>query len=111
MIADPQRVDELALAVHEAACLATRFRSKELSLKASLHDALRSVDIPVLANRFLARYCASNGLALDDKQFSREAHDRLALKLPALPPARDLSLRPADETCELQCINLDPRPA
>ena len=38
----------------------------------------RSVDIPVLANRFLARYCASNGLALDDKQFAREAHDLLA---------------------------------
>jgi DNA-binding NtrC family response regulator len=38
----------------------------------------RSVDIPVLANRFLARYCASNGLALDDKQFSREAHEQLA---------------------------------
>jgi DNA-binding NtrC family response regulator len=37
----------------------------------------RSVDIPVLANRFLARYCASNGLALDGKQFSREAHDLL----------------------------------
>jgi DNA-binding NtrC family response regulator len=33
----------------------------------------RSVDIPVLANRFLARYCASNGLPLDAKQFSREA--------------------------------------
>ncbi len=38
----------------------------------------RSVDIPVLGNRFLARYCASNGLALDDKQFSREAHELLA---------------------------------
>ncbi|HUE88739.1 MAG TPA: sigma-54 dependent transcriptional regulator [Vicinamibacterales bacterium] len=37
----------------------------------------RAVDIPVLANRFLARYCASNGLALDGKQFSREAHDVL----------------------------------
>ena len=48
MIADPQRVDELALAVHEAACAGTRFRSKELSLKASLHDALRGIDIPVL---------------------------------------------------------------
>jgi pimeloyl-ACP methyl ester carboxylesterase len=48
MIAAPQRVDELALTVHEAACVATRFRSKELSLKASLHDALRGVDIPVL---------------------------------------------------------------
>jgi DNA-binding NtrC family response regulator len=33
----------------------------------------RAVDIPVLANRFLARYCAANGLALDAKQFSSEA--------------------------------------
>ena len=49
MIADPQQVDELALAVHEAACVATRFRSKELSLKASLPNALRGVDAPVLA--------------------------------------------------------------
>ena len=38
----------------------------------------RAVDIPVLANRFLARYCASNGLPLDAKQFSREALDLLA---------------------------------
>ena len=38
----------------------------------------RAVDIPVLANRFLARYCASNGLALDGKQFSREAHELLS---------------------------------
>lgn len=37
----------------------------------------RSVDIPVLANRFAARYCASNGLPLDGKQFSPEAHDLL----------------------------------
>jgi transcriptional regulator with PAS, ATPase and Fis domain len=37
----------------------------------------RSVDIPVLANRFLGRYCASNGLPLDAKQFSREAEDLL----------------------------------
>jgi two-component system nitrogen regulation response regulator NtrX len=37
----------------------------------------RAVDIPVLANRFLARYCASNGLALDDKQFSREGLELL----------------------------------
>ena len=35
----------------------------------------RSVDIPVLANRFLARYCASNGLPLDAKQFSQESLD------------------------------------
>ena len=32
----------------------------------------RAVDIPVLANRFLARYCAANGLPLDAKQFSTE---------------------------------------
>jgi DNA-binding NtrC family response regulator len=37
----------------------------------------RVVDIPVLANRFLARYCAANGLPLDAKQFSREAEDLL----------------------------------
>jgi DNA-binding NtrC family response regulator len=33
----------------------------------------RVIDIPVLANRFLARYCAANGLPLDAKQFSSEA--------------------------------------
>jgi DNA-binding NtrC family response regulator len=33
----------------------------------------RPVDIPVLANRFLARYCANNGLPLDGKTFSAEA--------------------------------------
>ena len=33
----------------------------------------RPVDIPVLANRFLARYCATSGLQLDDKTFSPEA--------------------------------------
>ena len=49
MIADPQHVDDLALAVHEASCLATRFRSKEISLKASLRDVLREVKVPVLA--------------------------------------------------------------
>jgi DNA-binding NtrC family response regulator len=35
----------------------------------------RTVDIPVLAARFLARYCANNGLPLDAKQFSPEATD------------------------------------
>ncbi len=38
----------------------------------------RAVDIPVLANRFLARYCASNGLTLDAKQFSSEAAELLS---------------------------------
>jgi DNA-binding NtrC family response regulator len=38
----------------------------------------RQVDIPVLAQRFLARYCAANGLPLDAKTFSREALDMLA---------------------------------
>jgi DNA-binding NtrC family response regulator len=33
----------------------------------------RQVDIPVLANRFLARYCAANGLTLDAKTFSSES--------------------------------------
>jgi transcriptional regulator with PAS, ATPase and Fis domain len=33
----------------------------------------RPVDIPVLASRFLARYCATNGLPLDAKTLSPEA--------------------------------------
>jgi DNA-binding NtrC family response regulator len=37
----------------------------------------RQVDIPVLAQRFLARYCAAQGLPLDSKSFSREAIDLL----------------------------------
>jgi DNA-binding NtrC family response regulator len=37
----------------------------------------RQVDIPVLAQRFLARYCAANGLPIDSKVFAREALDQL----------------------------------
>ena len=37
----------------------------------------RASDIPVLAQRFLARYCAANGLQLDGKSFSKEAVDSL----------------------------------
>jgi DNA-binding NtrC family response regulator len=37
----------------------------------------RASDIPVLAGRFLARYCAANGLPLDGKSFSKEATDLL----------------------------------
>jgi DNA-binding NtrC family response regulator len=37
----------------------------------SLHE--RSADIPVLAHRLLARYCAANGLPIDGKTFSKEA--------------------------------------
>ena len=37
----------------------------------------RQVDIPVLAARFLARYCAAQGLPLDSKGFSKEAIDVL----------------------------------
>jgi DNA-binding NtrC family response regulator len=37
----------------------------------------RQVDIPVLAQRFLARYCAAQGLPLDNKEFSREALELL----------------------------------
>jgi formate hydrogenlyase transcriptional activator len=37
----------------------------------------RGSDIPVLAQRFLARYCAANGLPLDGKSFAKEASDLL----------------------------------
>jgi DNA-binding NtrC family response regulator len=37
----------------------------------------RATDIPVLAQRFLARYCAANGLPLDGKSFSKEGVDQL----------------------------------
>ena len=37
----------------------------------------RQVDIPVLGQRFLARYCAAQGMPLDAKAFSREALDLL----------------------------------
>ena len=37
----------------------------------------RTTDIPVLAQRFLARYCAANGLPLDGKSFSKEGVDLL----------------------------------
>ena len=37
----------------------------------------RQVDIPVLANRFLARYCAAQGMPLDSKTFSKESIDLL----------------------------------
>ncbi|MBI4888523.1 MAG: sigma-54-dependent Fis family transcriptional regulator [Acidobacteria bacterium] len=37
----------------------------------------RPVDIPVLASRFLARYCAANGLPLDARTFSAEAMSQL----------------------------------
>jgi two-component system response regulator HydG len=37
----------------------------------------RPVDIPVLAGRFVARFCAANGLPLDAKTFSDEAVQKL----------------------------------
>jgi two-component system, NtrC family, response regulator AtoC len=37
----------------------------------------RTADIPVLAQRFLARYCASNGLPLDGKAFSKDGVELL----------------------------------
>jgi DNA-binding NtrC family response regulator len=37
----------------------------------------RASDIPVLAQRFLARYCAGNGLPLDGKTFAKEGVDLL----------------------------------
>mgnify|MGYP003694768099 CR=1 FL=1 len=51
----------------------------------------RPVDIPVLAQRFVARYCATNGLPLDGK-VSRQGRDRPARQL--LPgPATSASSR------------------
>ncbi len=38
----------------------------------------RQVDIPVLAERFLARYCAAQGLPLESKAFARESLELLA---------------------------------
>ena len=37
----------------------------------------RPIDIPVLATKFVARYCAANGMPLDAKSFSPEAISRL----------------------------------
>src|SRR5579862_3058082 len=37
----------------------------------------RQVDIPVLAQRFLSRYCAAQGMPLDSKTFARDALDLL----------------------------------
>ncbi len=37
----------------------------------------RPVDIPVLANRFLSRYCATQGLPLNARQFAPDAMDLL----------------------------------
>ncbi len=37
----------------------------------------RAIDIPVLAQRFLARYCVNNGLPVDAKMFSKETVDLL----------------------------------
>jgi len=37
----------------------------------------RTTDIPVLAQRFLSRYCAANGLPLDGKSFAKEATELL----------------------------------
>ncbi len=39
----------------------------------------RQTDIPLLAQRFLQRYCAANGLPPDGKTFSREALDTLTI--------------------------------
>jgi len=39
----------------------------------------RQVDIPVLAQRFLARYCAAQGLPADSKTFTKEALDQLSI--------------------------------
>ena len=48
MLHDPARIDALALQVHTAACLRTRFHSKTISRSATLAAALDQCDSPVL---------------------------------------------------------------
>jgi Predicted hydrolases or acyltransferases (alpha/beta hydrolase superfamily) len=48
MLHDPAAIDELAMAVHEASCVRTRFRSKALSRTNGLHGALERYAHPAL---------------------------------------------------------------
>ena len=59
-----------------AAYNADNYRVNAFSIRLpSLRE--RASDIPVLAQRFLARYCAANGLPLDGKSFAKEGVDLL----------------------------------
>jgi 2-hydroxy-6-oxonona-2,4-dienedioate hydrolase len=50
MLYDPAVADPLAIAVYELSCVATRFRSKDIALTASLRPMLEKLrDVPVLA--------------------------------------------------------------
>lgn len=48
MLHDPQKIDTLAMAIHEQASVATRFRSKSLSMDMDLQITLASFTRPVL---------------------------------------------------------------
>lgn len=48
MLHDKEAIDPLAFAIHDIACHATRFRSKEVSLAGGLQDALESLGGPQL---------------------------------------------------------------
>ena len=48
MLSQPDAVDAQALHIHEAACMATRFRSKALSRSSVLRTALENYERPVL---------------------------------------------------------------
>lgn len=48
MLHDPQSIDDLAMTVHEAACLMTRFRSKAISRSALIGEVLTAFEQPVL---------------------------------------------------------------
>jgi 2-hydroxy-6-oxonona-2,4-dienedioate hydrolase len=49
MIADPAKVDDLAIAVHTWCCQRTRFRSSDYARSANLHEIMaRSPDVPKL---------------------------------------------------------------
>ena len=53
------------------------YRVNAFSIRSASAARERQVDIPVLAQLFLARYCAAQGLPLDSKGFSKEALETL----------------------------------
>lgn len=48
MLHDPERIDALAMLIHEHASIATRFRSKSLSMNMDLQDTLKTFSSPIL---------------------------------------------------------------
>ena len=48
MLRDPAAIDALALEVHQRSCLATRFRSRDISMAGQLRQAFDRLDAPLL---------------------------------------------------------------